>query len=91
MISESTKISEDINVLCSNPAVSVICYLHKDSQITTDSNDESSPNESAPGHVLMPKNTSKGENKQQTPAVHATQAQKHSKSIFNRAKAAPHS
>ena len=53
-ISESTQISKDINILCPKHAVSVICYLHKNPQTATGSQDESIPSESAPGNGRMP-------------------------------------
>ena len=61
-ISESTKIRKDINILCSKPAVSVICYLHKNPQTATGSKEESVPSESAPGNGFMPANNSRGGN-----------------------------
>ena len=63
-ISESTQIRKDINILCSNPAVSVICYLHKNPQTDTGSKEESAPSDSdsVPEYGFKPANTCREEN-----------------------------
>ena len=61
-IGESTQINKDNNGLCSNHAVSVICYLHKTPDISNSSKEESAPSDSTPGHAFMPENTSREEN-----------------------------
>ena len=44
------------NGLCSYPAVSVICCLHKHPDCGNNSKDESAPSNSAPGHGFLPAN-----------------------------------
>ena len=48
---KSRKLIKDNNGLCSNSAVSVICYVRKDSQTSTDSKDESAHSDSAPENL----------------------------------------